>query len=326
MALFNAPGYRGPQSDHFDGTRFINRRGDGSHSHPTGVLRWLLTRKKGPWRNVDAEPGPPPPERVEGDTLRITLVGHATVLVQMAGLNFLTDPIWAERTSPVTFAGPKRFRPPGLRFEDLPPIDLVLVSHNHYDHLCVETLRRLSEKHRMPIVTGLGNVAFLEQQGIAGGVEIDWWDSTSIDGVKVQAVPMEHFSGRGPGDRDRTLWAGFVVRHPAGDVLFAGDTGYGDQFKEIRDRIGAPRVALLPIGAFEPVWFMSPVHVSPAEAVTAHRDLGAKTSVAIHYGTFALADDGMDEPVEKLVVARKEQGVSEDDFRVLEHGIGQDLP
>lgn len=136
---------------------------------------------------------------------------------------------------------------------------------------------------------------------------------------------MEHFSGRGPGDHDRTLWAGFVVRHPAGDVLFAGDTGYGDQFSEIRARIGAPRVALLPIGAFEPVWFMSPVHVSPAEAVQAHRDLEAKTSVAIHYGTFALADDGMDEPVEKLLVARAEQGVSEGDFRVLEHGVGQEL-
>ncbi len=324
MGLFDAPKYRGPLTDHFDGERFHNQVPT-EHEGPGAVLKWMATRKKGPWKRQDTEPGPKPPERVTGKTIRVTLVGHATLLVQMAGLNLLTDPIWAERTSPVSFAGPKRFRPPGLRFEDLQPIDLVLISHNHYDHLCVPTLRRLREAHDFDVVTGLGNNALFEKEGLGIAHELDWWDQVQTRGVTVHATPMKHFSGRGTGDRDRTLWCGLYVQHAAGGMLFAGDTGYGPQFKEIRERLGAPRVALMPIGAFRPVWFMNRVHVTPEQAVQAHLDLGAKTSVAMHYGTFALADDGQDEPVETLTAAREKLGVSEIDFRVLEHGFGAEM-
>ena len=328
MALFDAPPYRGPKSDHFDGRRFFNPAPEVHHASGGDLLKWMLSRKRGPWRRVHAEPGPPPPRRVEGDALRVTLVGHATLLVQMDGLNLLTDPVWAPRVSPVGFAGPKRFRPPGVRFEDLPPIDLVLLSHNHYDHCCLPTLRRLAAAHDAPpIVTGLGNAALLEKHGIPGAVELDWWEDTRVGEARVVGVEMQHFSGRGPRDRDRTLWLGLVVEHPrAGRVLFCGDTGYGPHFERIRERVGVPRLALLPIGAYRPRWFMKWVHVDPDEAVRAHLDLGAMTSVGMHYGTFALADDGMDEPIADLETARATHAVHPDAFRLLAHGVGEDIP
>jgi len=324
--FFNAPPYRGPESDHFDGKRFRNTNPEIEHASGGDLLKWMTNRDRGPWRRVDSPPGPKPAERVEGETCRVTLVGHATLLVQMAGLNFLTDPLWEPRTSPVSFAGPKRFRPPAIRFEDLPPIDLVVLSHNHYDHCCIRTLRRLATDHGAPIVTGLGNLRLFDQHGIPGGIELDWWDETVAAGVRISSVPMQHFSGRGPADRDVTLWMGAVVHHPAGDVLFCGDTGYGPHFSEIRERLGAPRLALVPIGAYRPRWFMKSVHVNPEEAVQAHLDLGARTSVGMHYGTFALADDGMDEPVEDLVAAREAYGVAPEAFRILEHGLGDEVP
>ncbi len=324
--MFSAPRYRGPVSDHFDGRRFHDNDPI-PHARVTDLLRWGLTRDAGPWRRVDAEPGPPPPRRVPDGAMRVTFVNHATVLVQMDGKNVLTDPIWSERCSPVSFAGPRRHRPPGLRFEDLPPIDLVLVSHNHYDHLDVPTLRRLAEAHRPAIVTGLGNRALLEREGIGGGVEIDWWQETRAAGLRVTGVPARHFSGRGTMDRDATLWMGLVVHGSGGDACFAGDTGFGPHFAAIRERLGAPRLALLPIGAFRPEWFMRPVHMTPADALAAHCALGAAASVGIHHGTFRLADDGQDEPVEVLRGAIAEAG---DDaarrFVTLEHGAGLDVP
>ncbi|MCA9612769.1 MAG: MBL fold metallo-hydrolase [Myxococcales bacterium] len=329
MAFFNAPRWRGPLSDHFDGRRFRNTNPDMHHAKPRDLLKWMSSRERGPWRYVDTPPGPKPPERVEGDTMRVTFVGHATLLVQMEGLNVLTDPLFEPRTSPVSFAGPKRFRPPGIRFEDLPPIDLVLLSHNHYDHCCVPTLRRLAQTHGAPpIVTGLGNLALFEKEGIAGEhVELDWWQHVRIGESTVHFVEMQHFSGRGPADRDVTLWGGVAVEHPkAGTVLFCGDTGYGPHFARIRAHLGDVRLALVPIGAFRPRWFMRWVHVDPEESVRAHLDLGARTSVGMHFGTFALADDGQDEPLVLLDEARARHGVSPDAFVVLEHGAGFDAP
>ncbi len=325
MALFDAPGYRGPASANFDGKRFRNQAPT-SHAGPRELWKWLKTRDRGAWERRSTEPGLPPPERVHGDQCRVTFVGHATLLVQLDGLNLLTDPVWGERTSPVSFAGPKRFRDPGLRLEDLPPIDLVLISHNHYDHLCLPTLRRLRERHDFQVVTGLGNRALLAKHGLGEAKELDWWEHTEAAGVRVHATPMQHFSGRGLGDRDKTLWCGLHVEHPSGDVLFVGDTGYGNHFREIRQRLGAPRLALMPIGAFRPVWFMNRVHVTPEQAVQAHLDLEAQTSVAMHYGTFALADDGQDEPLDELQIAREKLGVSEESFRALEHGVGALMP
>ncbi len=323
--LFDAPPHRGPVTDHFDGRRFHNREST-EHAGFGSLIKWMAGRKKGPWTRVDPEPGPPPPERVTGETCRVTFVGHATLLVQMDGMNLLTDPVWGARVGPGARLGPKRFRPPALNFDDLPPIDAVLLSHNHYDHLCEPTMRRLAETHGPVVYTGLGNGALLRRYGIEEVHELGWWQSAPFGETAVTAVPMRHFSGRGATDRDRTLWCGLHVAHPAGGLLFAGDTGYGEHFAAIRERLGGPRVALLPIGAYRPRWFMRSVHVDPAEAVQAHRDLGAQTSVAMHFGTFALADDGMEEPLRDLADARTEQGVDEASFRVLDHGIGAELP
>jgi L-ascorbate metabolism protein UlaG (beta-lactamase superfamily) len=288
----------------------------------------MVHRDPGPWDDwTESMPGAPPPERVGGGELRVTVVNHATVLVQMDSLNVLTDPVWSDRVSPVGWAGPRRRHAPGILFDDLPPIDIVLVSHNHYDHLDVPTLKRLSDKHRPRILTGLGNTRFLESKGIANARDLDWMEGVEVgDGMRVTSVPAQHFSGRGFSDRNGTLWCGFVIEGPSGRVYFAGDTGYGPHFTEASERFGPMRLALLPIGAYKPAWFMSPVHTSPAEAVQAHRDLEAATSVGIHYGTFPLADDGQTEPLEDLQRALEVQSLGSSRFWVLNVGEGRMVP
>lgn len=325
--MFSAPRYNGPVSDHFDGKRFRNQ-GEVASNGFFDLLKWQLTSDPGPWREwTDAPPGPPPPERVGPGELRVTFVNHATVLVQVDGLNILTDPVWSDRVGPVSFAGPKRARPPGIRFEDLPPIDYVLVSHNHYDHLDLPTVRRLGKAFGPRFFVGLGNARLFFDNGIGNVVDLDWWDSVELrNGVKLTAVPAQHRSNRGMSDEKRTLWAGFVIEGANGYTYFAGDTGFGPHFAQIRERFGAPRLAILPIGAYRPEWFMAPVHLSPRGAVEAHRVLAAHHSVGMHFGTFDQADDGQDEPVHALAAARAAAGVDADRFWVLDFGEGRDVP
>lgn len=325
--MFSAPPYRGPKSDHFNGRTFFNLH----HREPRGFgdfLRWRFTREQGPWGPPAEGPiGDAPPERVGKGEMRVTFVNHATVLIQMDGMNLLTDPIWSERCSPLSWAGPRRFRPPGIRFEDLPPIDAVLISHNHYDHLDIATLLRLKATHAPRVFTPLGNAAFLEGERIPGAVDMDWWDRGELDDtIEFFCVPAEHWSGRGTADRAMTLWSGWVLRGAAGTLTFAGDTGYGPHLKEIRKRYGPSRMALLPIGAYLPRWFMGPVHMSPADAILAHQDLDASHSLPIHHGTFMLADDGQDQPLEALKHALKGTPLHEEHFWTLEHGEGREVP
>jgi L-ascorbate metabolism protein UlaG (beta-lactamase superfamily) len=319
-----APHYRGPLTDHFDGRMFHNQ--DAEVHEAGSFIKWMLNREKGPWRQWTDYPfGPPPPPRVGGGRIHVTFVNQATTLIQMDGLNILTDPIWSDRCSPVGFAGPKRHRPPGIRFEDLPPIDVVLVSHNHYDHLDIPTLRRLKLRSDPRIYTPLGNSRFMARHGLGGALELDWWQSTALSGeVKLTLVPSRHFCSRGLSDRNANLWGGFVISGPSGNVYFAGDTGWGRHFEQIAARFSPIRVAFLPIGAFRPRWFMSPMHISPDEAVKAHEVLGAGTSVAIHFGTFTLGDDGETEPVEVLHQAIARAGNPR--FWVLGFGEGRDVP
>jgi L-ascorbate metabolism protein UlaG (beta-lactamase superfamily) len=226
----------------------------------------------------------------------------------------------------VEFAGPQRVRPAGIRFEDLPPIHAVVVSHNHYDHLDMPTLSRLHAAHHPRFFVGLGNQALLEAAGIDRVTELDWWEQAALDGeLAVHSVPAQHFSQRGLCDRNATLWMGYVLRGPAGVVYFAGDTGMGPHFAQIRQRFGEPRLALLPIGAYLPRWFMHPIHLSPADAVEAHHLLGAKRSVAIHFGTFALADDAQTQPVDELRLALERAPFDPEDFWVLGFGEGRAL-
>ncbi|HEV7765101.1 MAG TPA: MBL fold metallo-hydrolase [Thermoanaerobaculia bacterium] len=299
--FFSAPRYRGPKSDHFDGRRFHNIPPT-SHADGTDFLKWITSRDEGPWDEWrEIALAPPPPQRVNGGEVRVTWVNHSTFLIQTEGLNILTDPIWSERCSPVAFTGPKRHHAPGIRFEDLPSIDVVLISHNHYDHMDAPTLERLQRepahaKQAPRIYAGLGNAAFVK-----GATDLDWWQAAEIgEGVRVSAVPAQHFSSRGMFDRDATLWCGFVIETPHGAIYFAGDTGWGPHFAKIRERYGPMRIAMLPIGAFRPEWFMHTVHVSPQETVRAAQTLEAAVSIPMHYYTFHLGDDGQDEPLRVL--------------------------
>lgn len=316
-------GYDGPPSDHFDGRRFFNPSGVQTPGM-ADLLRWRLSREVGSWREwVDQPPGAPPPTRLGGGELRVTFVGHATTLVQLDGVNVLVDPVYAEAVGPSFFAI-ERHRAPGIAFEDLPPIDVVLLSHDHYDHLDLATLRRLTDTHRPIVVGGLGVDAYLTDEGLEGAHALDWWESMRVGDVEIVATPAQHGSRRGPRDENRRLWLGFALRSPSGVVFYAGDTGYAEHFREVKRRFGSPRLALLPIGMYRPRWFMCGLHLSPEEAVWAHRDLEAEHSVAVHWGTFALADDGELEPLKDLHHAlRREERAR---FWVLEHGEGRDVP
>lgn len=295
------------QSDHFDGSRFFNHEPI-DHGFKL-ALKWLLNRDPGPWQGYRHEPpGPRPPDRVLGDELRVTYVNHATVLIQTAGVNLLTDPIWSERAGPVSFAGPRRVRPPGIRFEDLPPIDLVLLSHGHYDHFDIPTLKKLNQEHQPLYLTGLGQGAYLSRADITHYEELDWWQThhflrPDLPELNISSVPARHWTARWIGDQNRALWNGFVIHTPKGPVYFAGDTGYGSHFTRIKERFGSARLAILPIGAYRPEFFMADVHLSPLDALQAHRDLSAKASIAIHFGTFRLGDDGETEAIDLLAKA-----------------------
>ncbi len=320
---YSGPGFAGPASDHFDGRHFHNLapapRESGSY------VKWLLDYRHSDWKYLaDAPIGPPPPRRIEGDALRVTPVNHATVLIQTQGLNILTDPIWSERASPFSFIGPARYRPPGIRFEDLPPIDVVLISHNHYDHLDLPTLQRLAQRDHPLILVGLGNRKLLNENGIEHVEELDWWQTQALnEQVKVTGVPAQHFSARGLFDRDETLWLGYVLQASGGPVYFAGDTGLGPHFNLIHERFGPMRLAMLPIGAYLPRWFMKPVHMSPGDAIAAHKMLEAQTSLGIHYGTFRFALDGQFQGRDELHRLAKASELGNDEFITPEFGQGR---
>jgi L-ascorbate metabolism protein UlaG (beta-lactamase superfamily) len=293
------PKWKGPRTDHFDGKHFTNHP-----QQPTKgeFLKWRRGKNRGYWPDwVTQAAGPKPPAQVQCDDMRVTFVNHNTMLLQTAGLNILTDPIWSERASPVKGAGPKRHRTPGIRFDDLPKIHLVLVSHNHYDAMDRDTLEKLSARHHPKIVVPLGNRDWLIDKGVVGVHEIDWWQSIPVtEQVKVMGVPAQHKSGRGLTDRDRALWQGYVVETPCGKIYFAGDTGMSEHFKKINEKVGPVRLALLPIGGYEPQWYMKLNHLNPTEAVEAHKIVQAQTTVAFHFGTFEVADGGLVDPLIEL--------------------------
>jgi L-ascorbate metabolism protein UlaG (beta-lactamase superfamily) len=306
---------------HFDGRRFYNPDALQAPGF-FDVLRWKLTshREPSPAFIEDVVPSIPP-RSVDASQIRVTMVNHSTVLVQRSGFKLLTDPIWSERASPMSWIGPKRHRRPGVRMEDLPAIDAVLISHNHFDHLDLPTLRKLAARGSSTFIVVTGGAHLLRSQRIESVHELDWGESLAISGVTIHCVPALHFSARGILDRNKTLWCGYVIEYPERLVYFAGDTGFGSHFAQIRERFGSPQLALLPIGAFEPRWFMSPVHMAPEEAVRAHEILGAKTSIAIHHGTFQLADDGIDTPQKQLLACKRD-----DLFLILRNGQSAEIP
>jgi L-ascorbate metabolism protein UlaG (beta-lactamase superfamily) len=305
------------RTDHFDGRRFFNPNGANGQP-PWMVPRILLT----PWTRwpseVSVEPRRPP--KPGPDEVVVTFVGHATFLIQVAATNVLTDPVYSKRASPVAFAGPRRVRAPGVRFDDLPTISHVLLSHNHYDHCDLRTLQLLDRRFHPLIVTPLGNGRLLRSAGIRQVEEIDWWETASAALLPITLTPAQHFSARGMFDRNRALWGGFLIEAGGRRILFAGDTGYGPHFREIAVRRGPLDLALLPIGAYEPRWFMKDIHMKPAEAVQAHLELAARQSIAMHFGTFQLTPEGIDEPVRELARSLRDRGVPAERFRTAEVG------
>jgi N-acyl-phosphatidylethanolamine-hydrolysing phospholipase D len=329
---------------HRDGT-FQNRYVEFATQGTLAFWRWRLAA----WR--DGLPPPPTtpipavtPDRAfiaanakAGAAMRpaATWIGHATVLVQVGGLNVITDPIFSERASPLSFAGPLRHQPPALALAELPRIDAVLLSHNHYDHADVDSLRALARQGggEPLFVVPLGLSPLVADAGATRIAELDWWQSITLDGasgpVEIVLTPVQHWSGRRLDDRMRTLWGGFALFAPDAHVYFSGDTGYSPDFADTRARFasrqaaargGSFDLALLPIGAYEPRWFMQPQHMNPDEAVRAHLDLGARMSLGIHWGTFGLSDEPLDRPPRDLAAALASRGMRDDAFVTLPIG------
>jgi L-ascorbate metabolism protein UlaG (beta-lactamase superfamily) len=316
--------YQGPVREHFDGTRF-HLPGAPEPGGMGDLLRWQMSGERARWPDRDPSPfRDRPPRRVEGRDLRVSYIGHASFLLQTGGVYLLFDPVWSERASPVGFAGPRRVNDPGVDFADLPPLDLVLVTHNHYDHLDLATLEALHGAHRPRFVVPLGNDAILRRRIPGAEIQaLDWGEAAEpAPGLRIHLVPSVHWSARSWNDRRHALWGSFVLETPGGPLYLVGDTGFGDgeTFREVGRRFPGIRLALLPIGAYEPRWFMQGQHVNPAEALKALEFCGARQALAHHWGTFQLTDEAIGQPVADLEAALAGAGEAPDRFLVLRPG------
>jgi L-ascorbate metabolism protein UlaG (beta-lactamase superfamily) len=316
----------GAGSDHFDGERFFDPDGVPPKSL-RDVLRWQFgrDRQRQPWPKWAGSPhSDKPPRRVDGRNVRLSFVGHVSWLIQTSGLNILVDPVWSMRASPVRWAGPKRVNDPGIAFDALPPIDAVLVSHGHYDHLDVATLSKLAANFSPRVITPLGNDVAMRSASPAIRAEgFDWHHRVELGGgVALNLAPTRHWSARGLFDRNRALWASFVLETPAGKIYIVCDSGYGEgkHFRRVREAHGPLRLAILPIGAYEPRWFMRDQHMNPSDAVKAFEDCGAEQALAHHHGTFQLTDEAIDAPVEALHAALDEANILRERFVALRPG------
>lgn len=310
-----------PVSDHCDGRRFFNPRG---HVNRTWgeVLQWRRTSRPSPWPARVTLPAQPAPTRPADGALAATWINHATFLLQTPAGNVITDPVFGERAGPFGWAGPRRVHPPGVPLAELPRIDTVLLSHDHYDHCDLSTLRRLAQASQPLVIAPLGHRALLARAGLRRVIELDWWQSHTVSpDFTVTLTPARHWSNRLSGPRNGRLWGGFYLRSGRHRVYFAGDTGYDAEFfRAVGRELGAPDLAMIPIGAYAPRWFMAAQHCDPAEAVQIHRDVGSRLSLAMHWGTFQLTDEAREAPIEALAAARLTAGLAPDDFRALAPG------
>ena len=301
------------------------------HSEPAdfgAAVKWMLSRRRSADESMSGvvRPATKTP-RADGAELAVTWVGHSTFLIQSGGINILTDPIWSMRASPLQFVGPRRHTPPGIAFDKLPSIDAVFMSHDHYDHLDDHTVRRIVE--RWPDanwISPLGVGDFIARRGASHVTEMDWWQDRFIGGISAHCTPAMHFSGRYPWNRNATLWCGWVIDLGAHRVFFAGDTGLHPEFADISQRLGPFDAAILPIGAYEPRWFMRTVHMSPEDSVSAYSEIAAVPGqsecafVPCHWGTFRLTDEPLDEPPKRLRKAWSEAGFHDENLWMLRHG------
>ncbi|RGP38552.1 hypothetical protein D1012_06390 [Pseudotabrizicola alkalilacus] len=318
--------YAGPSSDHFDGVRFFNPGGTPLRGL-SDVLKWQWGGNRARWPEQVTVAATRPAAQVED--LTITMVGHATLLIQTAGLNILTDPVWSDRASPLAFAGPKRVAAPGIAFADLPRIDAILLSHNHYDHLDLTTLASLHAAHAPQIITPLGNDAIIRSAVPEARITVaDWGQAVPFGPLTVHFEPCHHWSARGMADRSMALWAAFLIAGPAGKILHIGDTGFdqGRPYRALSAKHGAIRAAILPIGAYEPRWFMQGQHQNPAEAVEGFVLSGAAHAIGHHWGTFQLTNEARDAPLAALETALAAKAIPADRFRPLAPGDMWEIP
>ncbi len=321
----SAEGHNGPTQRNFDGKKFINqvpRLRD-----PLRAMKTAWETKNSTWSPRAIETKAKPQDRVDGAEMVATFVGHSTVLIQTEGINLLTDPHWSDRASPFSFAGPHRFHPPGIDFEDLPPIDAIVISHNHYDHTDLPTLKRLMDEHPARLFVPLGVEHLVRDAGIERVEASDWWQVFDLgEGRILHGIPAQHFSSRGLFDRDRTLWMGWALQTPSGLMYYAGDTASGPHFRQVLERLGPPRLAVMPIGAYLPNGMMRSVHVNPDEAVEGFVECGAAAAIPVHYGTFKLGMEGQDQPLEEVAAALKIRGIPADRFAPLPPGASRRFP
>ena len=319
--------YNGPISDHWNGKRFYLSGIVREKRPPFAMLKWQWTRAKSDWPDSVPVQQSIPEARVE--KLRVTFLGHAALLIQNEGKNILVDPVYSERASPFSSLGPKRARAPGVAFESLPPIDLVIVTHNHYDHLDLDTLERLWATHHMPIVTPLGNDTIIHRRIPEAEITtIDWQEEKTLpNGIALACLPVQHWSARWTWDRNYALWGAFVLRTSGGPIYLTGDTGYNARFfQEAAARFGPFRLATLPIGAYAPRWFMKFSHMAPEESVQAIADLKTVHAFPIHFGTFRLSDEPFGAPEVEWKKSVQAQGLPTQKFPVLEVGQAWDVP
>lgn len=312
-------------SDHYNGKIFHMPDGGMQPKSFIDLMKWKFSTGNESWPNkvepalVQTVPAP-----AVTDRMVVTFVNHATFLIQVDGINILTDPIWAKRASPFSFTGPKRAHDPGIAFENLPKIDIVIISHNHYDHMDSETITKLEDKFAPKFIVPLANFEIMKTFGAKNIIELDWWDPIVLSpDLKITLTPSKHWSARSLWDKQEALWGSFYIETKKLKVYFAGDTGYGPHFQETFKKLGAPDLSLLPVGAYEPRWFMKDAHMNPEEAVLAHLDLQAKHSIGMHFGTFKLTDEAIDTPLKDLQLAKLKLQVS--NFTTLVPGTSYEL-
>lgn len=309
------------KNENFDGEKFFHTWPQAKKDF-VALFKWLSSRKPKKWpKKIENTFRPQFSSELKPSDIELTFINHATVYFRHAGLSFITDPHWGLRASPFSFAGPKRVRDAGATMEELPAVDYVFVSHNHYDHLDVPSLKKLNEFHHPQFLIPIGDAALMKDAGITNFKELNWWDEVDLGkGCKAIYVPVKHWSARGMNDRNKSLWGGYVILSSTKKIFFAGDTGYCDIFKTLSEKFGDFSVSLLPIGAYEPRWFMRDSHLNPAEAVQAHIDLKTKLSMAIHFGLWQLTDEAIDQPEIDLQEALRNSNINTEDFFVLEPG------
>ena len=317
-----SPSYQGKIKYNFDGSRFLNIKQHKSHSI-LDVISWRLQREDPSWPDwINNLQYPPSQDKnCSNDNVHITLINHATFLIQLNCINILTDPLWKERTSPVDWVGPKRIHAPGIPIDKLPNIDLVLISHNHYDHLDLDAVKSLKQKFNPQFISGLGNDLLLKKHDISKTTSLDWWEHSRYKNLEIYFVPAQHFSGRGLLDRDQTLWGGFVIKSRSKVIYFAGDTGWGPHFQLIKDRYGNIDLSILPIGQYEPRYFMKHAHINPEEAVRAMMILRSHYSIGFGADSIAgLADEKHGQAIMDLRKALRKHHLPLDRFITIAPG------